>query len=202
MSIIRSCKAIILTIILVFLLVNISLWGQDTTKHKIRLLTSVGASFNLSGLDNLPAEARKSGFAGTLIVQWQPEHRLSVGLETGILFLSKIEKENVTTQFGKTSLYSLWQCVPILVTFGMRFGDRFTVYGAFGYYDVIAVNKSFENTVATSQLNAGLATAFEYYVPLNSKISLGIRFAYHNISELEQNLVTSQVSCRYALFEW
>lgn len=202
MSIIRSNKVFITTFFFVFLLFNFSLWGQDSTKHQLRLHASVGGSFNLSGLDNLPEEARKSGFAGTFIIQWQPEHRLSVGLETGLLFLSKIEKEKVRTQFGETSLYSLWQCVPILASFGMRFGENLTVYGAFGYYDVIAVNKSFNNTVATSQLNAGLATAVEYYVPFSGKLGLGIRFAYHNISELEQNLITSQLSLRYDLLQW
>gem|GEM_PF-2290887 len=193
----------IVTLIIIVIIFTVgTLQAQESKKNQLLLTAAAGISFN--SIDNLrlPDDARLSGFGSSGALIWQPEYLLSVGFETGWLFMNKIERTNITTQFGSTSISSLWQAVPLLCIFGMKIHDNVSLYGGFGYYDIIAVNESFGTTVATSQMNAGLSGALDYHLNLNSQSAFGARFTLHNITELQQRLITLQFSYHYSLLAW
>ena len=185
-----------------FLCIIGTMYSQQNTTNELLVTAAAGLSFNTIDNGQLPDEARRIGFGGTFAVFWQPEHRLSIGLETGWLFMNSIKKENVITQFGSTSIRSLWQTVPLLCIFGMKIHENVSLYGGLGYYDIIAVNESFGTTVATSQLNAGLSGSIDYHFRITDDAALGARFTFHNITELQQRLMTLQFSYRYSLLKW
>lgn len=190
------------TLFIIFLSIIGRVYSQQDSTNKLLLTAAAGFSFNTIDNQRLPDEARRIGFGGTFAVLWQPEHRLSVGFETGWLFMNSIKKENVITQFGTTSIRSLWQTVPLLCIFGMKIHTNVSLYGGLGYYDIIAVNESFGSTIATSQMNAGLSGAIDYHLTINEQAALGARFTFHNITELQQRLMVLQISYRYSLLAW
>lgn len=176
--------------------------AQGSAKNELLISAAAGISMNSIDSQSLPENARRAGFGGSLSLFWQPEHLLSIGFETGSLFMNAIEKENIMTQFGATSVSSQWQAIPLLCVFGMKIHDNISLYGGLGYYDIIAVNTSFGTKVATSQMNAGLSGAIDYHLNLSSQGAFGARFTLHNITELQQRLITLQFSYHYSLLAW
>ncbi|MBN8575061.1 MAG: outer membrane beta-barrel protein [Candidatus Kapabacteria bacterium] len=196
------CNNIFFIVMIIAVCMSGTLHAQINTKNELMMSAAAGISVNSIDSDRLPDYARRTGFGGTLSLFWQPEHLLSIGFETGWLFMNTIDKENVMTQFGATAVSSQWQAIPLLCVFGMKIHDNVSLYGGLGYYDIIAVNSSFGTKVATSQMNAGLSGGFDYHIHVYNKTALGMRLTLHNITELQQRLITLQFSYHYSLLAW
>ncbi|MCL4280070.1 MAG: hypothetical protein KJZ60_10410, partial [Ignavibacteriaceae bacterium] len=74
---------------------------NDTTYS---LSTEIGLGYSRYFTTMDYNDLNKNGFSGTVRVMWNPEHLLSIGLETGYQYLYSIDVSDYDTEFGTTDL--------------------------------------------------------------------------------------------------
>ena len=72
---------------------------KDTT-YTISTEIGIGYSRYFTSIDY--TDLNKNGFSGTLKIMWNPEHLLSIGLETGYQYLYSVDVGDYSTEFGTT----------------------------------------------------------------------------------------------------
>jgi len=86
-------------------------FGQGIDKtYSITTELGLGYSRFITTMDY--NDLNKNGFEGTVRVMWNPEHLLSIGLETGYQYLYSIDINNYSTEFGNTDFSASMYTVP------------------------------------------------------------------------------------------
>ena len=101
-------------ILVVLILVSCSVFAQlkDST-YSLSTELGVGYSRYFTTMDY--SDLNKNGFSGTVRIMWNPEHLLSVGLETGYQYLYSIDISNYDTEFGTTDFSASMYTIPIFI---------------------------------------------------------------------------------------
>ena len=105
---------------------------NDHTMYSLTSEIGAGYSRYFTTLDY--KDLNKNGFSGTLRIMWNPEHLLSVGLETGYQYLYSVDVSNYETDFGSTNFSASMYTVPIFIVFAMKITSNIKINGGSGMY--------------------------------------------------------------------
>ncbi|MBK7629431.1 MAG: hypothetical protein IPJ23_01680 [Ignavibacteriales bacterium] len=148
----------------------------------------------------------QNGFSGSVRIIWHPEHLLSLGLETGYMYLYSINPKVNTVEFGASEAKASMVSVPIFAIFSMiifpeslpnlevKFGP-----GVFLLYNRGEV---FNEKIKNSLISIGMTTGVTYMHPLSEDISIGGELKYQNISKMQDSDFAIQIMFSYKFLHW
>jgi len=147
-------------------------------------------------------DLNKNGFEGTVRVMWNPEHLLSIGLETGYQYLYSIDINNYSTEFGNTDFSASMYTVPIFLVVAMKITPNIKLSAGTGMYLLYNSGKIFEDEIVSNQLSIGANAGASYIYPINNSISIGCELQYAYISKLQDQTVSLKFLFIYDLFRY
>jgi hypothetical protein len=125
-------------------------------------------------------------------IMWEPEHRLSIGFESGYNRLYTI---------NESSAQIINSSIPLQVVVSMRFLKRF--YGNFSYGRSILLNKvnstTYGNLDASSLSLADVTLTVGYKRKLNERISLGAETKFYHASKANDENLALVFMCSYRI---
>ena len=181
-----------LKIILINLILLSSItFGQiEDTVYSISTEIGVGYSryFTTMGYDDL----NKNGFSGTVKVMWNPEHLLSIGLETGYQYLYSIDISNYDTEFGTTEFKASMYAVPVFIVFAMKVAPNVKLTAGTGMHLLYNSGEIFGDKIQSNQISIGAHAGVAYTYPINNSMSIGGELIYSYISKLQDQTIAIQ----------
>jgi len=144
----------------------------------------------------------KNGFTGTIRVMWEPEHLLSVGLETGYLRLYSFEQTNLATDFGTADVSSSLSAVPIRATFSMRIVESVRLTLGLGGFLLFSRVTTPDNETSATQYSIGGFIAASYMKNVGDNLALGGEVQYSLINKIQDNTLGIQLVLAYRLLEY
>jgi hypothetical protein len=191
---------IIIVIITSLFLSNCIMAQTNNTDYTLTTEIGAGYSFYLTDMDY--NDLNKNGFAGTLRFMWNPEHLLSIGLESGYEHLYSIRVEDYNTEFGDSRFSASMVAVPIYIAFAMKITDRIKILGGSGTYFLFNRGELFGDELKSSLISIGLYTGLSYTYPLNKDFSLGGEIKYSYIAKIQDQTLSFQAIFMYNLVRW
>ena len=144
----------------------------------------------------------KNGFSGTIKVMWNPEHLLSIGLETGYQFLYSFNYDGYETEFGTTDISASMYTIPVFIIFSMKILPNIKLSAGSGIYLLYNSAESFGEEISSNQLSIGAHTGISYTYPLNESISIGGELLYSYFSKIQDQTVAVQFLFIYDFLKW
>lgn len=199
-----------ISVMILFLMVySLELFASDSNRIKtdstknnsLDIFFGGGFVSNTIPENAFSSNSIRNGLAGTLRVMWQPEHLLSIGLETGLFHVSTIT-QNVATSSGNSQVKSVWSAMPIMLVFSMRTVDKFYVTAGVGNYNLIATNTIDNISVGSNQFNTGVMFGSMYLLPLINDLNAGLGITLHSIVEQEQFALSITAQLRWRAIRW
>jgi hypothetical protein len=167
----------------------------DDTEYAVTAYINAGYSRFISELDF--NDLNKNGFSGTIRLMWEPEHLLSIGIESGYLHLydinTQVTYQDTITFNGSSELTA----VPILMVFSMELFENFKLSVGSGMFLLTSKVDALGNLVNSNQVSTGVLGAASYYYPLSHTISLGGEIKYYLINKIEDGSLNFQFSLQY-----
>jgi hypothetical protein len=167
--------------------------SDQNKKNKLRHFTfygGVGPNFYFNNLVLAKDQVNVLNYSVVGRIMWEPEYRLSLGLETGYNRLYTIHTSGVHIING---------AVPIQFVISMKFLKSF--YGNFSYGRSILINKvsstTYGNLDATAVSLADVTLTVGYKRKLNERISLGSELKYYYASKANDNNLALVFICGY-----
>ena len=144
----------------------------------------------------------KSGFNGSFRIMWQPEHLLSLGLETGYNTLYTYEQSTIESEFGTTSANASLNSIPVFLVLSMQITDAIHFTGGFGPSFLKTSFESFDLKTTSSQSSTSyfMATDYEHY--LSKNFSLGGELRWYYIHKIQDGTLSLNLTLGYRLFSW
>jgi len=168
---------------------------SDNSEYAVTAYINAGYSRFITELDY--NDLNKNGFSGTIRLMWEPEHLLSIGIESGYLQLyditTKITYEDTITFNGSSELTA----VPIITVFSMELFENFKLSIGSGIFLLTSKVDALGNPVNSLQISTGSLASGSYYYPLSNEISLGGEIKYYLINKIEDGGLNFQVSLQY-----
>lgn len=172
---------------------------EDTT-YSLTSEIGLGYSRYFTTMDY--SDLNKSGFSGTLRIMWNPEHLLSIGLETGYQYLYSIDVSNVQTEFGTTNFSASMVSVPIFIAIAMKLTPNIKLIGGSGTYLLFNSGNLFGDELKSSQISIGAHAGIVYLYPLSNLISIGGELQYSYYSKIQDQTLALQFYFVYKFLEW
>jgi hypothetical protein len=168
---------------------------SDDSEYAVTAYINAGYSRFISELDF--EDLNKNGFSGTIRLMWEPEHLLSIGIESGYLHLydinTQVTYQDTITFNGSSELTA----VPILTVFSMELFENFKISVGSGMFLLTSKVDALGNPVNSNQVSTGVLGAASYYYPLSHTISLGGEIKYYLINKIEDGSLNFQFSLQY-----
>ncbi|MEJ2104146.1 MAG: outer membrane beta-barrel protein [Ignavibacteriaceae bacterium] len=155
---------------------------EDTTYS---LTTEIGLGYSRYFTTMDYSDLNKSGFFGTLRIMWNPEHLLSIGLETGYQYLYSIDVKNIQTEFGTSNFSASMVSVPIFIAIAMKLTPNIKLIGGSGTYLLFNNGNLFGDELKSSQISIGAHAGIAYVHPLTDLISIGGELQYSYYSKIQ-----------------
>ena len=168
---------------------------SEESVYSVNAYFGLGYSIFLSELDY--ETLSKSGFSGTVRIMWEPEHLLSIGLESGYLQIYKLDNLQVEGPRQTHGITSILNAVPIIAVFSMKIIDNFKLSVGSGMYILYSHVEALDNPVTTSQLSTGSYFAATYFHKLSGIFSLGGELKYYYINKIEDGDLSLQIALQY-----
>lgn len=142
----------------------------------------IGPNFYFNNLVLAKDQVNELNYSFVGRIMWEPEHRLSLGFESGYNRLYTIHNADV---------HIINSTIPLQIVVSMKFLKSF--YGNFSFGRSILVNKvsstSYGNFDATAVSLADVTLTVGYKRQLNDRFSLGTELKYYYTSKAnDQNL--------------
>ena len=167
----------------------------DDPEYAVTTYINAGYSRFISELDF--KDLNKNGFTGTIRIMWEPEHLLSIGIESGYLQLYDISTQltiqDTITFNGSSELTA----VPILAVFSMELFENFKISVGSGMFLLTSKVDALGNPVNSNQVSTGVLGSASYYYPISHTISLGGEIKYYLINKIEDGSLNFQFSFQY-----
>jgi hypothetical protein len=188
------------TLFAVIIISSVMLPQQNEKTYSISTELGVGYSryFTTMGYDDL----NQNGFSGTVRVMWNPEHLLSLGLETGYQYLYSIDVSNYETEFGTTDFSASMYNIPIFAVFSMKVTPNIRLNVGTGMYLLFNSGNLFGDALESSQISIGAHAGLSYLYPISSSVSIGGELLYSYFSKLQDQTVAIQFLFVYDLFRY
>ncbi len=173
---------------------------ESDTTYSVSVSLGVGYSRFITDLDI--DGVNKNGFTGTIRVMWEPEHLLSVGLETGYIHLYSFEQTNVTTEFGTGDVSSSLTAVPIRAAFSMRILESVKLTLGLGGFLLMSRVTTPDNETSATQYSTGGFVAASYMKKIGQNLHLGGELQYSLINKIQDSTLGIQLTLAYRLLEY
>lgn len=164
--------------------------------------SEVGAGYSFYLTDMNYDDLNKSGFAGTLRFMWNPEHLLSIGLETGYEYLYSVKVENLETEFGRTSFSASMTAVPIYIALAMKITDNLKIRGGSGTYLLFNRGEMFGDEIKSSLISIGVQAGLSYEWHIDKGFAVGSELKYSYIYKIQDQTLSLQMVLVYELLRW
>ena len=188
-----------LLIVISFLTCFIYPQTSDTTYS---LSAEVGLGYSRYFTTMSYNDLNKNGLSGTIKVMWNPEHLLSVGLETGYQQLYSYNYDNYETEFGTTNVSASMYAVPIFIIISMKVIPNVKVSAGSGAYLLNNSGESFGIENHSSQISIGAHIGASYSYPINNSFSIDGELLYSYFSKLQDQTVALQFLFVYDFLRW
>ncbi len=153
-----------------------------------------GWTHYFDNLDNGNQNLSKD-FAGySFLFFWEPEYRLSLGVETGYYTLFKLQSKANSTLKGDISR----QVIPMLMLVRMRIVDDFYLSTGFGFARL--TNSATENgqKIVTNTLSlSNYQLSASYIYPLSTHWQLGGEFKMYDFGAYDDWMYSVQLLCSF-----
>lgn len=146
------------------------------------------------------------GIPVTFRAMWYPDHRLRIGLETGLLPLYSYQG---TAGGERSRVYA--SAVPILLVFSMplawlsgterSLARRLAVSGGSGAY-LINSRLDYAGTVNTNRLSLGWMLAGSYTQPISRRLRVATEVKWFDVSATEDAAFALQLQLVWRAFSW
>ncbi|MCB0747595.1 MAG: hypothetical protein KDC90_09030 [Ignavibacteriae bacterium] len=165
---------------------------------------SVNVGFGYSRyLASLPKIGlNKNSFNITGRIMWEPEHLLSVGVETGYVPLFFFQTNDYKLVDGSVNVDLSLVAIPVVIIFGMEIFEDFKIYAGVGGAALNSTADFFENKVVSSSWSNAynLSVAYSHKIAIN--LNLGSEIKWYNISKIEDSALLVQISILYNVFSY
>ena len=178
-------------ILLSMFLFSSAVFGQiNNTTYSLSTEISLGYSRFITTMDY--EDLNQNGFSGIVKVMWNPEHLLSIGLETGYQYFYSIDINNYDTEFGTTQFKASMYAVPVFIVFAMKIAPNVKLTAGSGMHLLFNSGEIFGDKIESNQFSIGAHAGVSYIYPINNSISIGGELMYSYISKLQDQTVAIQ----------
>jgi hypothetical protein len=178
-------------ILLSLFLLSSAVFGQiNNTTYSLSTEISLGYSRFITTMDY--EDLNQNGFSGIVKVMWNPEHLLSIGLETGYQYFYSIDISNYDTEFGPTQFKASMYAVPIFIVFAMKVAPNVKLTAGTGTHLLYNSGELFGDQIESNQISIGAHAGVSYTYPINNSISIGGELMYSYISKLQDQTIAIQ----------
>ena len=133
---------------------------------------------------------------GTFRIMWQTDHRLALGIESGMITWYSYESKHGTVD-AKIKLTS----IPILATWSMPVAKNIKVFGGFGSY-LMTSHLDYQSEIKSKTMSLGWALAAAYLQPLKKDLSLAYEVKWSKAHETKDDIVSLQLQLVWRILEW
>jgi hypothetical protein len=189
------------TVLLAIVLSVPALWAQETD-GRYYLSAEAGGGYtrlltdaDIDGLD-------RNGFEGMFRLMWNPEHLLSLGLETGYRHLYSVDISALATEYGTTDFTASMTAVPINIALAMKVDDAIRIRGGSGIFLLSNSGEIFGETLESSQISIGMQAGVSYARPVGKDMSIGAELKYSYISKIQESSIGIQFLFIYDLLDF
>jgi len=186
-------------IIFIFLVLffNVSVFSQKNDSLKVKLnhySLTIGAGWThfINNLEIGKDNATINSAGVSLKFFWEPEHRLSLGLESGFYKLYKVKSKSDKDIPGQASM----SAIPLLLTVRMRIVDHFYLSAGAGLAlllnKVSGIDQSINSTILSL---SNYQFSGSYIYPLDRHWGLGGEFKVFNFGKANDWLYSVQALC-------
>lgn len=188
-------------ILFVVILISCAVFPQtNDTVYTLSTEIGVGYSRYFTTIDY--EKLNKNGFSGTVKVMWNPEHLLSIGLESGYQYIYSFHYDDYKTEFGTTNLSSSMYSIPIFIVFAMKVLPNTKITAGSGAYLLFNSGESFGIETQSSQISIGAHAGISYTYPINNSMAVGGELLYSYFSKLQDQTVAIQFLFVYDFLKW
>lgn len=190
-----------LIIVLLFLFAGSSLYSQKSDSLKVKrklklnhysLTIGVGWTHYINTLVIGKEDAYTNSAGVSFKFFWEPEHRLSLGLETGFYRLYKVKSKTYTDIPGQVTM----SAVPLLLTVRMRIVDRFYLSAGAGLAMMFNKVTGIGNKINSNVLSlSNYQFSGSYIYPLKKYLLVGGEFKVLNFGKANDWLYCIQALC-------
>lgn len=192
----KQILIILLTIILVH---SANAAEKDSTKVNLNhysLAIGLGWAHYINTLEIGKEQATTNSAGVSMKFFWEPEHRLSLGLETGFYRLYSVKSKTYTDDNGKASM----SVVPLLLTIRMRIVDHFYLSAGAGlgimFNKITGFDKKLTNQVLSM---ANFQASASYLYPLSKHWNVGGEIKVLTYGKTDDWMYTVQAVCAVKL---
>ncbi|NOX17261.1 MAG: hypothetical protein GXO87_03145 [Chlorobi bacterium] len=173
---------------------------QDSL-YRINAELGIGPSFYFTAI---AYDKLKNNYPVTLSfrLMWKPEHKLSLGIETGYIPLYFLKTKFYDTVFGSTDAKLQMTSVPIMAVFAMTIVENFRIFGGIGGFVLTSNTESFGNAVGGSSWSNAYELGLSYLYPLSDKLKIGGEVKSFYIVRVENYALIFNVAFKYSLFSY
>ncbi len=178
--------------------------SQDKSRSiKLTMGGGIGHFFNtFSNVLDEDVRNERPSFCGKLL--WQPEYRLSIGIESGYYFMYSTTR--IQTNIGSEKLTSKLKVVPIFLSLSMNVVNHLDINFGTGWADMIytvnpAQSKA-DKVVGTAYSMSNYTTGFTYSYQLGKKFTLGSEFKYLYLRKTNDSHVSLLFNISYKILSW
>ena len=187
-------------LIAVVVISSVALPQLNDTTYSLSTEIGLGYSRYFTTMDY--DDLNQNGFSGTVKVMWNPEHLLSIGLETGYQQLYSLDVSNFDTEFGNTNVSASMYTVPIFIVFAMKVLPNLKLTAGSGAYLLFNSGEAFGDELSSNQISIGAHTGISYTYPINNSMAIGGELLYSYFSKLQDQTVALQFVFVYDFLKW
>jgi hypothetical protein len=188
-------------ILVIVVLVACSIFSQvNDTTYTLSTEIGIGYSRYFTSLDY--NDLNKNGFSGTVKIMWNPEHLLSIGLETGYQYLYSIDVSDYNTELGVTDFSASMYTIPVFIVFAMKVAPNIKLIAGTGMYLLYNSGSLFDIPLESNQISIGAHAGISYTYPISNSMALGGELAYSYFSKIQDSAVALQFLFVYDFFEY
>jgi len=192
-------KKLILHIVALFLMLSSGTVLAEEGESIYNLSASLGAGYGhfFNDFENVgSSEIRENNPSFMGRIMWEPDNRLSLGLESG--YYALFDVDNLPAHTGNDVMHSTMNLVPIFLSVTMRVYDNFYASFASGYSIMNYTVKSNEGTSEGSDLSlSNFSGSFSYLFNLGKDWDLGTELRYFRIGLTEDNYINLNVFIKF-----
>ena len=191
---------IIKILIAVIVISSVALPQLNDTTYSLSTEIGVGYSRYFTTIDY--DDLNQNGFSGTVRVMWNPEHLLSLGLESGYQYLYSLDVSDYSTEFGNTNVKASMYTIPIFIVFSMKVLPNIKLSAGSGVYLLFNSGEAFGDELNSNQISIGAHMGISYTYPLNNSMAVGGELLYSYFSKLQDQTVAIQFVFVYDFLKW
>jgi len=187
-------------LIAVVVISSVTLPQLNDTTYSLSTEIGFGYSryFTTMDYDNL----NQNGFSGTVRVMWNPEHLLSLGLESGYQNLYSLDVSDYDTEFGTTNVKAAMYVIPVFIIFTMKVLPNVKLSAGSGVNLLFNSGELFGDELSSSQSSIGAHLGISYTYPVNNSMAIGGELLYSYFSKLQDQTIAIQFLFVYDFLQW